>query len=734
MSVPTSLNRSVFSGLDFLTHVDELLSRIQTEYSDVFDDFTQSDQSVVLIDAVAYGLDTLSFQIDRRATDQYLATARTAKSVAAKARQLGYKPRPAVAASVDLLVQIPTVYGFPVTIPAGFQYPGPNGTVWEVSRAVTFAVGEQGPTSAAKIVSCYEGTTYVDSFTSAGTPDQVFDLARAEGRFIALGSVQVQVDGAPWREVDFFEFTPDEQFEVDYLTSPPKLRFGSGVSGKIPGAGAAISVRYVVTRGKAGMIERGQITAPVTPLVVSLTRITQVVTQSARSSGADDAEDLESIKANAPAVAKSRAVAVTAEDYKGLAQAYADPRAGRVAAAVAVSPRSAAGDTTTASALSTIQTVVSTPSSVVATERGSARATLDSLRAALASLRAQAVSIAGQASVLGGAVASARTEHVQARGQTADSATYAADVLTSATLLKTAIQAVPSGGSDALTPTTSEALLSFVDAVLSRDTLLTTQLSALQSTLTQLGTRFAAMESAVAVIGTSATPSSATGTAVQKQSALLDDGVVLVGVPETPTGLYATLDTIQAAVVDTTATVAAQAQLLYAHVDRLLASDCKANLVSVPILARDAGGFYTAPSVALIQSLQSYLDARKETTQTVAVVSGADALVPAVIQVRLAVSQGFSVRVVQAAVTAVLDSRLRGRAFGSSLYLDALYTAVRQIAGIAYVNLTILGYQNGAAVATDLLDVSGNLIVPKHKVVTKGALVYDPDPPTQVTE
>ena len=120
------LNRAKFSGLDFDSHFDDLQSRMQIKFADDFNDFALSSLGIMLIDIISFGLDSLSFYLDRRTTDLYLETARTRKSVSRLTRQLGYKMRAAVSASADLDVSVVDPVAVSVPIPAGFQFQGPN--------------------------------------------------------------------------------------------------------------------------------------------------------------------------------------------------------------------------------------------------------------------------------------------------------------------------------------------------------------------------------------------------------------------------------------------------------------------------------------------------------------------------------------------------------------------------------------------------------------------------------
>ncbi len=352
------LVRAQYSGLDFNTHLDDLRARVQVKYAATYNDFAASALGMMLLDSVSFGLDTLSFYLDRRATDTYLSTARTRKSVARLTRQLGYKMRAAVSSSVDLSITIASP-GFNVTMPKGFQFTGPDDLIYENAQSVTWLSTD---TIRTKSVSCYEGVTVVESFVSDGSANQVFQLKRVPDQSFAVsGSVTVTVNGASFVESEFLSFDATDQFEVGYNDDPPTIRFGDGTAGNIPISGASIVVTYVGSRGLNGLVGSHTITAEKNALVVSFQPITMTVDNALGSIGGDDPETLSHAKTFAPLVYKSRFVAVTRPDYEALSGSFADPLFGRVAVAQAVSSRTAAADTDLNTNISIIEGAIDDP-------------------------------------------------------------------------------------------------------------------------------------------------------------------------------------------------------------------------------------------------------------------------------------------------------------------------------------------------------------------------------------
>jgi copper chaperone CopZ len=723
-----SLNRVKFAGLDFDTHEDDLRARLQTNFASDYNDFTTSAQGIMLLDIVSFGLDTLSFYLDRRATDTFLATARTRKAVSRLTRQVGYKMGGAVSAACDLQVAVTTPKAFTVPIPQGFQFQGPNGLVFEAAKAVDFAPVEQGA-ALPKNIPVFEGSTTTETFVSDGTANQIFQLKRVgDGKFVAQGSVQVLVDGAAWEESDFIEFEETDQFEIGYNDSPPTVRFGDSVAGNIPVRGASIVVTYVATSGLAGKVNANTIQASVTPLVVSAQTITLSINNPSGSTGGDDAEDIERAKSFAGRVFKSRQVAVTRKDYEALAGSYADPLFGRVAVAQAISARSAENDLELKNLLLIISGMLAPQVSILRgliTSQAGTQGTIGSV-----SVLDKITNFLADISTRETAIATA-TVDIDTRADAVISGirgnkNKANDSIAQATAGKAAIDAIGTAGSDQLTLATKNALKAYYDNMITNDSTIATTA---QTQIDQLGI----VRDDAAAIGLDIVTA---GSALQKIETDRAGISALVGtsppLPTAATGLYAVFYTTLEGVADqldpalpgaAALTISDSLMKIEQHVDKILAADCKSNLVVVPILARDAAGFYSAPSNALVQSLQDYLDARKEVTQTVAVTNGGNFLVKAVLTIRVGVLQGYSTSQTATAISAVADGLLRSRKFGESLYVSEVTDAILNVPGVEFTNVKINGYKTelgGSSVFVDLLDLDGNLVIPSSQVITKG--------------
>lgn len=729
----TTLTRVRYAGLDFDTLEDELRARLQVKFASSFNDFSVSSLGIVLLDVVSFGLDTLSFYLDRRATDTYLSTARTRRSVALLTRQLGYKMSGGVAASVDLNVAPKIQYNFPVTITKGFQFKGPGSIVYEAAQAVTFAANSTDTIS----VPCYQGQTITETFTSSGSGNQVFKLARVpSGSFIAQGTVTVLVNGNPFTENEFLTFDATDQFELGYNDDPPTIRFGDGVAGNIPAQNASIVVTYVATMGSAGRVISAAISKPVAPLVVVGQNVDLVINNPFSSVGGDDLESLDHAKTFAPKVFKARRVAITRSDYEALAGAFVDPLFGRVAAAQAICARSASQDVELLNQTGTIRSntlaVSNEVTAAMSTATTGAKDLATTIATSLADIQSNITLLVTKVNAasanLTSILASSRTAKsnvIEIQSDYTDAHVSMVTTKSNVSSLRNSISALTVAGTSQLTSSDQTSFLTTIDTV-------TAALNQIDALLTLMNTLAGTANSNAESITSQAqlaqvTLSSDIGLNTTTDGSILLDlntsttnAVTAVGVSgAVPTALFAQIQAALTAASSRYTQITDATTAIEEHVDSILAEDCQANLVTVPILARDTSGYYAAPSNGLIRSVQSYLDGIKEVTQTVKVTSGANFLVPAVLRVRIGVKLGVSEQVIASTANSVIDGVLRNKVFGDSLYVSDLLNPLKALTGVAFVNVTITGYRPvGGSILTDKLDSDGNLIVDATDVVT----------------
>ena len=674
------LNQLQYATKDFPSYFDALLRRIREQYGADYNDFGQSSTGMLLTHMTAYGLSQLSWYLDRAANDCFLETARTLSTVTKLARQIGYKPAAATASTVDLTLTFAATAA-PSVISAGFRFNGPSNLVFTATSDVIVPAGSTSAT-----VNVSEGVVKTVNFTGTGLASQTYTLNGVPAEsFLANTSVRVWVNGLEWTEQDFITFEATNQFDVSYTTSPPVVGFGDGFAGNIPPLGAAIQVKYRVVNGAGGNVQSGTITSAIDTFLVAGNPVTLTVSNAQGSSGGANPETVSEIKVNAPRYYLSRGAAITQSDYIALTEAFADPTYGSVSVAYADVIRGQSVDATTQAILDAMASLLISFNSVYSAQAAA-------IEASIASLDATAASV------------------VSSTNNASYEATAASNLNTVMGLnLTTAIEAnASSAGSftsiiDAVYTGLSATTTSGKNAALNQILSLANQGSSSSSTV---------IGSLASVQGALVSQQTGLGSVVSYSASAASSAATISG---STANISTSLDTITSAESTFAADYTTQQSNLETHLQGLFSTDCKANLVNVPILVTDSTGFYTGPSSGLINAVQDYLSSVKDVTHEVSVVSGASLLLYADIDARVSIKFGYVVSEIVANLEFGFDNILKNRDFAAPLYLSDLYWIADKIEGIDHVTIEITGPSSN-------LDVNGNLIPQQLQIVTKGTV------------
>ncbi len=680
------VTRRRYAGTDFDTIFDDLVARARVEFGDTFSNFAESDPGVFFMDLMAWATGQLAFYLDRRVSETFIESAQFRKYVARIARRLGYKPGRAVSASTTLSVTLDEVQEFDVTLPVGRVLRSASGLVFEVQSAATWVAGD----TSAKSIEVSQGETKSAVFASTGLANQRFDLPGVGESFLLDGSCTVIVDSSEWDEEEMLEITLTDEFEVEYDESPPRIRFGDGVTaGNVPDADAEVRVSYRISSGKLGNVAAGELSTVngaglAVPVVVMGSAIGMTFVQANKASGGDDPESIDSIRVNAPKYYASRRVAVTAADYEALGAAFSSAQYGRASNVFAICVRDATHDTTLASLLAVVTGALESVQTELVAD-------LNSIADAIAEIDdANAVVTEQREAVEDAAVTAAAIEAGVSNVVTL-MRSYIANMLVQ-------VQQVDSLADDIIDESPSAAVIA-----------LTEQVIAVAAELQVLASNMSAQTDALAAPQSSA-------------EALAEDLTGIAGLIE---AAEATI-TASTVVIDTKCdegnasltayddVVAANVTLVEEHVNELWASACGANIVQVSVLTKDADGFYAAPSNGLMASMQSYFEGLKEVTQSVVVVSGGDALVEATVDVEVVVQSTFVKENVLAEVESQVLELLKDRTQGEVLSLQEVYDLKQEVEGVARMNV-----QLGPATR---LDAAGNLVPLDNEMITRGAV------------
>ena len=102
-----SINKKIskdikYTDRDFPTIRKNLINFAKTYYPTTFNDFNEASPAMMFLETTAYVGDVLSFYLDRQFKETLMPYASERKNVISLAQALGYRPRQAVAANVDV--------------------------------------------------------------------------------------------------------------------------------------------------------------------------------------------------------------------------------------------------------------------------------------------------------------------------------------------------------------------------------------------------------------------------------------------------------------------------------------------------------------------------------------------------------------------------------------------------------------------------------------------------------
>jgi len=134
-----NLIRAQYIGKDFDTYVLELTNFLKQRFGpSVFNNFNESELGIMFLELVAFAHDTLSFYLDKQASESFLDTANLRNSVVRLTRLIGFKMTGAISASTTLNISQQTPKSFIVSIPAGTQLTSTGGLIFETDKTITF--------------------------------------------------------------------------------------------------------------------------------------------------------------------------------------------------------------------------------------------------------------------------------------------------------------------------------------------------------------------------------------------------------------------------------------------------------------------------------------------------------------------------------------------------------------------------------------------------------------------
>lgn len=318
MSISTEINRVKYISEDFSTYRQEADEFFSTHYPSQFNNLINTDLGNAVMDQLAFAMMAISFSVNRKASELFLATARLNSSITKLSRMLGYPISSAFPASLDLKFNISNgPFAFPITIQKGFQFKGPGDVIYEYREDADFIINAG---SVSGTIPAKEGKSRTVTFVASGLENQEYQIVGIpDGEHLYADGLSVVVDGAEWTKLDLLKYESTNTYEVLFTESPPKLRFGDGIVGNIPQANSQVILRYAFGKGLQGSVGSNQITGVVTPLIVNGQQINFTFTNSTGNVGGDP-EDIRHVKAFASSFFRTQNAAVIKSDYDTIAQ------------------------------------------------------------------------------------------------------------------------------------------------------------------------------------------------------------------------------------------------------------------------------------------------------------------------------------------------------------------------------------------------------------------------------
>jgi len=701
------LNEVKYAARDFVSIADDLLRRLKIEYGDVYNDYASTSQGIMLRDLVAWAYASLTWYLDRRASDSFLATARTRAAVERLVEQIAYKMRPASSSGTTLTLTFTNGTDSGFVMKDRWRFQGPNGLAFESYSKLTQSTALSAGSTLS--VDVRQGDTKILTYTADGSKNQTYRLSSVPSdRFLAVNSTEAWVDGQLWNEKDFLEFEKTNHYEISYLADPPLIRFGDGLAGNIPQVGSEVKIRFLIVDGKKGNVKKDTIQSSIDTLTINGQVVDFEVNNDSRSSGGLDPEEAERAKRLAPSSFAARGAAITQSDYEAISNSFVDPAYGSVAKAYAINPRSKYSDVVFNSLVLDINILLSAYSDTVSTIESSVISDSVGLASALQSISTSTEALDAMRQQMYGWAAAASNGAISARdsaNEASSRGTIAASQADNAISVASSLIQYIQDGNDDISHILSE-LGSIVVSMTS---------SQQEATLASNASSEAslALENLVfnnigyIVSGTDS------GGDIDTDIQNIDSQVSILS--SLISSIQSELSSISGSSSTLTSEIGSIIVDMQNRIGDLFSDDCLSNYVQVPILSLDLNGEYTAPSSGLKSALQSYLDDIKDITQVVEVIDGSKILVPADISVKVKILESYVVSEVISQIRSVIIDILKGRDFNSPLYLSYIYDVVTESSpGIKYVNITITGpseYLSG-----------GNLIPLENQVIVLGDL------------
>ena len=325
--------------------INERFGENGTVLPNTFYDFVESSIAIMLIENWAFLADTLSFKMDQIVNELFIDTVTEVENAFRLCKLVGFQPQPPIASrsmwvgtisnnlSVDLEIPTPLAINVvsnnkPITIEL-FAADANNIPIFNQNIVIP-----AGAISNQTIVGL-EGFTRNDIIKGTGETNQTIKLAYGP---VIYNSIRVDVDGVTWNQVDSFtDSQPRREYRIEFDSSySGYVVFGNNRAGMIPAAGSKVVITYRQGGGTIGNIVTGFVQ---TQTQVSVPGFGFSVPVSLRNYTKGqygyDGDGIEEIRRKLPTFLRTQDRAVSANDYKTLADQFATAYHGQIGKSIA---------------------------------------------------------------------------------------------------------------------------------------------------------------------------------------------------------------------------------------------------------------------------------------------------------------------------------------------------------------------------------------------------------------
>jgi len=338
-----------FTGSDFLSLREGIISYIKAVYPTEYQNFTESDLGMMLVEIIAYMGSVISLKTDVLANENFLRTAKNRNNVQKLLELVGVRMKGPLSATANASLTFPTV-PFNLGVETEFSFPAAdrnytvaspednasvNYTLYKVTNGIL-----EDPTSDSSIVLTgaesegAEGKVWKNLIIQEGayvteegvftTGDSVKTITLQESPVID-GSVEVYINsdiggvGGAYTQVESVFFASggtDKIFEVSYDDDfAATVIFGDDTLGTAPDLNSTYLVSYRVGGGTRGNLSTGALSITTDSLGTAGYTVQGILTNTDLATGGSEAESVEHAKRYGPLTFKRQDRVVTLEDF-----------------------------------------------------------------------------------------------------------------------------------------------------------------------------------------------------------------------------------------------------------------------------------------------------------------------------------------------------------------------------------------------------------------------------------